>query len=69
MKEISRSEAQEALNALNDGFTKFSIQGGPDRLCNITVYPVQVWDGDSVDWKDVMFIRENGRVKLYASVN
>jgi hypothetical protein len=69
MKEITQSEAQSALDTLNDGTTQFSIQGHPDRLCNVYVYPVRVWDGEFVDWKDVMFIRDNGKVRMYESLN
>jgi hypothetical protein len=68
MKVITQSEAQEALDAVSEGSTKFSIQGKPDRLCSVTVFNVRVWDGEDVDWKDVMFVRENGKVKVYASV-
>lgn len=69
MQVITQGEAQAALDSVSDGFTKFSIQGNPDRLCNVTVFNVRVWDGEDVDWKDVMFIRKNGRVKVYESTN
>ena len=69
MKEITQSEAQEALNSLNDETTRFSISGKPDKLGNIYVYPVRIWSGEEVDWKDFMFIREQGRVKRYESSN
>lgn len=68
MKEITQSEAQSALDSISDGTTKFSIQGNPDRLCNVFVYPVRVWDGEYVDWKDVMFIRKEGKVSVYATL-
>lgn len=69
MQVITQSEAQEALDAISDEFTTFSIQGTPDRLCNVTVYNVRVWDGEDVNWKDVMFVRKNGKVKVYESAN
>lgn len=69
MQVITQGEAQEALDAISDGHTKFSIQGNPDRLCNVTVFNVRVWDGEDVDWQDVMFVRKNGKVKVYESAN
>ena len=69
MKEITQSEAQTALDTLNDGSTTFSIEGKPDKLNNVFVYPVRVWDGEFVDWKDFMFIRHEGRVRMYESMN
>lgn len=66
MLEITQGEAQQALDSISDRFTKFSIQGNPDRLCNITVFNVRVWNGEDVNWEDVMFIRKNGKVKVYA---
>lgn len=68
MQVITQGEAQAALDAISDGSTKFSIQGNPDRLCNVAVFNVRVWDGEDVDWKDVMFARKNGKVRVYASV-
>lgn len=65
MLEITQSEAQQALDALEDGRTKFSIQGKPDKLCNVVVYNVRIWDGEDVNWEDVMFIRKNGKVQVY----
>jgi hypothetical protein len=69
MQVITQSEAQEALDAISDGHTKFSVQGKPDRLCNVAVFNVRVWDGEDVDWKDVMFVRKEGKVKVYAGQN
>lgn len=69
MKEITQSEAQSALDSISDGFTKFSVQGKPDRLCNnLFVYPVRVWDGEYVDWEDVLFRRVEGKVLAYAAL-
>jgi len=69
MQHITRSEAQQALDELEDGSTKFSIQGEPDRLGGLTVYNVRVWDGEDVDWRDVMFTRTEGKVLIYSSLN
>lgn len=69
MQVITQSEAQEALDAISDGHKKFSVQGKPDKLCNVAVFNVRVWDGEDVDWKDVMFVRRDGKVKVYAGQN
>lgn len=69
MQVITKTEAQSALDEISDGITKLSVQGNPDRLCNVTVFNVRVWDGEDVNWKDVMFRRENGKVRVYESSN
>lgn len=67
MNVVSKSEALNALNEVRVGNEQFSIAGDPDRVCNVTVYFVQIWDGETVDYKDVMFVRRNGKVKVYES--
>lgn len=62
---ITQGEAQHALNAVSTEDTKFSIIGKPDSLGPVTVYFVRVWEGEDVDFKDVMFYRKNGKVKVY----
>lgn len=62
---ITQGEAQNALNAVAQEEQKFSIIGKPDSLGPVTVYFVRVWEGEDVDFKDVMFYRENGKVKVY----
>lgn len=69
MKVITQTEAQSALDEVNDGLTKLSVQGNPDQLCSVTIYNVRVWDGEDVNWQDVMFYRKNGKVKIYESAN
>jgi hypothetical protein len=69
MQVITQSEAQAALDEISDGITKLSVQGGSDRLCSVTVFNVRVWNGEEVDWKDVMFVRKNGKVRIYDSKN
>lgn len=65
MQVITQGEAQAALDEISDGVTKLSVQGGSDRLCSVTIFNVRVWDGEDVDWKDVMFVRKNGKVRVY----
>ena len=67
MKIITQREALEALNEVSrDDREKFSIVGGPDHLVDqVSVFFVRVWDGEFVDFRDVMFDRENGKVKVY----
>jgi hypothetical protein len=31
----------------------------------VSVFFVRVWDGEDVDFKDVMFHRKNGKVQVY----
>lgn len=70
MKVITKSEALEALEAAEyDDRVKFSIQSDPDYVGPVTVYFVQVWSGEEVDFRDVMFVRRNGKVKVYESAN
>jgi hypothetical protein len=68
MNVVSKSEALSALNDVRVGNEQFSIAGGADKVCDVTVYFVQVWDGEFVEYRDVMFIRRNGRVKVYEGV-
>lgn len=66
MQVITQSEALDALkrHALS-GRDKFSIVGQPDRLGRIFVFFVKIWHDECVDFEDVMFIRENGKVRVY----
>lgn len=67
MKNITQSEALEALKQVsrNDRET-FSIEGKPDHLLSsVSVFFVRVWDGENVDWHDVMFKRTKGKVSVY----
>jgi hypothetical protein len=65
MKVVSKGDALLALNEVKRGNEKFSITGGPDSVCGVTVYFVQVWEGESVDYRDVMFANREGRVSVY----
>jgi hypothetical protein len=66
LKIITQSEAMEALNQVRrDDRERFSIVGEPDHLGPVTVFFVRVWDGEDVDFEDVMFYRKNGKVKVY----
>lgn len=66
MKVITQGEALEALNQVSrDDHEKFSIIGEPDHLGPVSVFFVRVWDGEDVDFKDVMFHRKNGKVQVY----
>lgn len=64
---ITKSEAVEALNKVSRGdHERFSIVGEPDHLVGpVSVFFVRIWDGEDVDFKDVMFYRKNGKVKVY----
>jgi hypothetical protein len=66
---ITQGEAQNALNELSTEEQKFSIIGNPDSLGPVTVYFVRVWEGEDVDFKDVMFYKKNGKVKVYEGIN
>jgi hypothetical protein len=56
----------EALNQVSrDDRESFSIVGEPDHLGPVSVFFVRVWDGEDVDFKDVMFYRKDGKVKVY----
>lgn len=66
---ITQGEAQNALNEVATEDTTFSIIGKPDTLGPVTVYFVRVWEGEDVDFKDVMFYRKNGKVKVYEGIN
>lgn len=66
---ITQAEAQSALDEIAfDDRNKFSVVGNPDRLGSVTVYDVRVWDGEYVDFRDVMFYRKNGKVKVYEGI-
>ena len=68
MKVITKSEAMEALSKVSfDDQERFSIVGEPDHLGPVSVFFVRVWNGEDVDFKDVMFHRSNGKVKVYES--
>lgn len=63
---ITQAEAQSALDEIAfDERKMFSVVGKPDNLGAVTVYDVRVWDGDYVDFRDVMFYRKNGKVRVY----
>jgi hypothetical protein len=66
---ITQSEALKALNEAATDEQKFSIVGNPDDLGPVTVYFVRVWEDEDVDFRDVMFHRKNGKVKVYAGNN
>ena len=67
---ITKSEAQEALEAhYNDAYHTYSVDGEPNVLCDVAVFPVRVWAGEFVDWEDVLFFRKDGKVKVYESLN
>lgn len=56
----------EALEQVRrDDHERFSIIGAPDHLGPVSVFFVRVWDGEEVDFKDVMFYRKDGKVKVY----
>lgn len=65
MQVITKSEALSALETKYDDQVRFSIQSEPDYVGPVVVYFVQVWNGEDVDYKDVLFIRKNGKVKVY----
>jgi hypothetical protein len=66
---ITQAEAQLALNEIATDSKKFSIIGKPDRLGAVTVYFVRIWEGEDVDFKDVMFHKRNGKVRIYEGYN
>lgn len=67
---ITQGEAQEALNEVSTDSRKFSIIGKPDLLCaGVTIYFVRVWEGEDVDFQDVMFHKRNGKVRIYEGHN
>lgn len=70
MKTITQGEAMEALNQVSrDDRERFSIVGEPDHLGPVSVLFVRIWDGEDVDFKDVMFYRKDGKVKVYEGRN
>lgn len=70
MQVITQSEALEALKRHSIGDRdQFSIVGNPDRLGRIWIYFVRIWHDDCVDFEDVAFIREKGKVKVYSAEN
>lgn len=68
MHQISPSEALAALRAHYPyRHATYGIEGSPDYLgINVAVYFVKIWDEDEVSWEDVLFIRKNGKVTVYA---
>lgn len=67
---ITKSEALEALNKVSyDDRERFAIVGEPDLLGPVSVFFVRVWNGEDVEFKDVMFHKKNGKVKVYESNN
>lgn len=65
MNTITKNEAQIALNESNsDPLVKMSILSGPDLLGAVSVFFVRSWDGDNVDFMDMMFVKENGKVQV-----
>lgn len=66
---ISKSEALEALKEVEFDDERFSIVGEPDYLGPVTVCFVRAWKGDEVDFRDVMFYRKNGKVKVYENIH
>ena len=69
MSLITQGEALKALNEVAKEEQKFSIIGKPDDLGSVTVFFVRVWEGEDVDFKDVMFHRKNGKVRVYEGRN
>lgn len=70
MKVITQGEALEALTQVShDDRESFSIVGEPDHLGPVSVFFVRVWDGEDVDFQDVMFYRKDGKVKVYEGSN
>lgn len=66
---ISKSEALEALKEVEYDDERFSIVGEPDNLGPVTVYFVRAWNGEDVDFRDVMFYRKDGKVKVYENIH
>lgn len=62
--EITTQEATAALREANSA-RNYRVDGNPTRLGMAFVYFVTVWYGEVVDFLEVMFIRINGKVKLY----
>lgn len=70
MQIITQSEAVQALNQVSrNEYETFSIEGKPDYLGPVTVFFVRVWNGEDVEWRDVMFHRRQGKVQVYAGTN
>ena len=70
MKVITQGEALEALTQVSyDDRESFSIVGEPDHLGPVSVFFVRVWNGEEVEFEDVMFYRKNGKVKVYEGRN
>jgi hypothetical protein len=68
MKVITKGEALEALNNVRrDERERFSITGNPDQVGPVSVYFVTVWVDEEVDFRDVMFVREKGKVKVHGA--
>jgi hypothetical protein len=67
LKLITKSEALEALNNVRrDERERFSITGSADHVGPVSIFFVTVWSGEEVDFRDVMFVRDNGKVKVYS---
>lgn len=62
---ITKSEAEAALKEMEFDGERFSVIGEPDHLGPVTVYFVRAWDGENVDFRDVLFVRRDGKVKVY----
>jgi hypothetical protein len=70
LKVITQGEALEALKKVSHNDREnFSIVGEPDHLGPVSVFFVRVWDGEAVDFEDVMFYRKDGKVKVYEGSN
>lgn len=70
MKVISRGEALEALKQVShDDHESFSIVGEPDHLGPVSVFFVRRWNGEEVEFVDVMFYTKDGKVKVYGERN
>jgi len=68
MQIITKGEALEALNNVRrDEREQFSINGNPHQLGPVTIYCVTVWSEDNVDFPEVMFVREKGKVKVHGT--
>lgn len=66
MKVITQGEAMEALEQVSrDDHESFSIVGEPDHLGPVSVFFVRIWNGEEVEFEDVMFYRKDGKVKVY----
>jgi hypothetical protein len=70
LKVITQGEALEALKQVShDDRESFSVIGEPDHLGPVSVFFVRVWNGEEVEFEDVMFYRKDGKVKVYEGAN